>query len=206
MRRKTLPIPEGGVVWSPKGLSLNEKGIMKSEKISSEAEIIGHKRWQAMEMKAAYLRGEDVKKEEFRKILVETEGWFDAAEPVMIDDRPMRFIEELDINAWYNAKKRNWRMLCQLVNTKARILRPDDESCNMFSFAILAPTRDLREQWRKGLIERNINPAVLWNVPEKAHSQVRDISDRILSIHCDGRYSAEDIEIMAKLINQVMVL
>lgn len=201
--RKTLPIPEGGMMWSPKGHEMSES---ENEKRKKENEIIAAERWQAMEMKAAYLRGEDVKKEDFRKILVETEEWFDTAEPVKIDDRSMRFIGELDINAWYNAKKRNWRMLCQLVNTKAQILRPDDESCNMFSFAILAPTRELRDQWRKGLIERNIYPAVLWNVPEKAHSLVKDISDRVLSIHCDGRYSAEDIEKMAKLINQVLVL
>lgn len=198
--RKTLPIPEGGMMWSPKELkveSLEFRG-------DNECRDIAVQRWKAMEMKAAYLRGENVKKEDFRKILVETEAWFDTAGPVLIDERTMRFIEELDINAWYNAKKRNWRMLCQLVNTKAQILRPDDESCNMFSFAILAPTRELREQWRKGLIERKIYPAVLWNVPEKAHSSVKDISDRILSIHCDGRYSAEDIENMAKLINQVL--
>lgn len=203
--RKTLPLPEGGMLWSPKGLSLNEKEIMKSEKSSSEAAIIVHKRWRAMEMKTAYLHGENVKKDDFRKILVETEGWFDIAEPTPIAERTMQFIEGLDINAWYNAKRRNWRLLCQLVNTKARVLRPEDESCNMFSFIVLAPTAALRERWRRGLIERNIYPAVLWNVPETTHAAVRDMSSRILSIHCDGRYSAEEIEEMAKLINQVFV-
>lgn len=201
--RKTLPIPEGGMMWSPKGLSLNENVIMKSEKSSSEAEIVGHERWKAMEMKAAYLSGEDIKKDDFRKILVETEGWFDTAEPTSIDGRSMLFIDELDINAWYNAKRRNWRLFCQLVNTKARVLKPEDESCNMFSFVLLAPTHELREKWRKGLIERNIYPAVLWDVPKSTHSSVRDMSGRILSIHCDGRYTVNEIEEMAKLINIV---
>lgn len=201
--RKSLPIPEGGMMWSPKGLPLGEKEIINIEKSSSEAEIIGQKRWKAMEMKTAYLRGEDVKKEDFRKILVETEEWFDTAEPIVMDERSMAFVQDLDINAWMNVKKRNWRLLCQLVNTKAQVLKPEDESCNMFSFLVLAPTAELRERWRRGLIERDIYPAVLWSVPENTHAAVRDISSRILSIHCDGRYSPDEIEDMAKLINQV---
>lgn len=198
--RKTLPIPEGGMVWSPKGHVMSE---CKSEKRNENNEGIASERWKAMGMKAAYLKGEDVAKDDFRKILIETEQWFDKAEPMLIDERSMNFIQELDINAWYNAKKRNWRLLCQLVNTKARVLKPEDDSCNMFSFVILAPSAELRDKWRSGLIERNIYPAILWNVPENTHSMVRDMSDRILSIHCDGRYSASEIEDMANLINQV---
>ena len=197
--RKSLPIPEGGMMWSPKKLKVDGLKL----RIENEDISVASERWKAMEMKADYLRGDDVKKNDYRKILVETESWFDTAEPISIDERSKHFIHGLDINAWYNTKKRNWRLLCQMVNTKAQVLKPEDESCNMFSFVLLAPTPELREKWRKGLIERNIYPAVLWNVPNGVHPSVKDISARILSIHCDGRYSAENMEKMAKLINQV---
>lgn len=199
--RKTMPIPEGGMMWSPRG---HDMSAMKNEKINNKNESVADERWKAMEMKAAYLRGEDVEKDAFWKIYVETEEWFDTAEPMPMDERSMEFIQRLDINAWYNAKRRNWRLLCQLVNTKAQVLQPDDESCNMFSFVILAENAAQRNAWRKGLIERNIYPAILWNVPETAHSRVRELSGRMLSIHCDGRYSTEDMEQMAKLINEVL--
>ena len=198
--RKTLPIPFGGMMWSPRGHEISES---KDEKRKEKNELMAAERWKAMEMKAAYLRGEDVRKEDFRRILMETEEWFDTAEPTQMDERTMAFLRGLDINAWYNAKKRNWRLLCQLVNTKAQVLKPEDESCNMFSFVVLAPSAEIRERWRRGLIERNIYPAVLWNVPEQTHATVRDTSSRMLSIHCDGRYSPDEIEDMAKLINQV---
>lgn len=204
--RKTLPIPEGGMMWSPKGLSLDEKGIMKRENLSSEAETIAAKRWEAMKMKAAYLRGEDIEKDAFRKILIETEEWFDKSEPTLMDERTRIFIKGLDINAWYNAKRNNWRLLCQLIHTKAYVFRPEDESCNVFSFVILAKNKEQRELWRHGLIENNIYPAVLWQVLETAHTAVRDISERMLSIHCDGRYTTDEIEDMANIINKVITL
>lgn len=198
--RKTLPVPEGGMMWSPKGHRL------EAEPIRDEGnEQIASRRWTAMESKARYLQEEPIEKEAFRKIFLDTEEWFDCAEPSSIDERTMDFIENLDINLWYNAKRRNWRLLCQLVNTKASVLKPDDESCNMFSFIILAKSKAQRDEWRKKLIERNIYPAILWNIPEKAHASVKDMGNRMMSVHCDGRYSAEDIEEMAKSINQVLV-
>lgn len=198
--RKTLPIPVGGMLWSPKGHEYPTvvRNFQDAEKIAS-------RRWKAMELKAAYLRGEDVKKEDFRKILIDTEDWFDHAEPSMMDERTMDFIRNLDINAWYNAKRRNWQYLCQMVKTKAQVLKPENESCNMFSFTILAADRDQRDKWRLGLIENNVYPAILWQVPDTAHKVVGAVSNRLLSIHCDGRYSVKDMENMAKLINQVLV-
>ena len=73
----------------------------------------------------------------------------------------------------------------------------------MFSFVVLALSAEVRERWRRGLIERRIYPAVLWKVPEQTHAAVRDVSSRMLSIQCDGRYSTCEIEEMAKQINQV---
>ena len=157
-----------------------------------------------MEMKTAYLRGEDVKKEDFRKILVETEEWFGTAEPIVMDERSMAFVQELDINAWMNVKKRNWRLLCQLVNTKAQVLKPEHESCTLFSFVLLLESSKKRDVVRKKLIDSSVYPAILWSVPESASDSSKDFSERMLSIHCDGRYSEEDIRQLAVILNEAL--
>ncbi len=198
--RKTIPIPEGGMMWSPKGHRLEYDFAQNADN-----EYIACQRWGAMDNKTKYLQEKKIEKDEFRKVFMDTEEWFDHAEPSTIDERSMDFVGNLDINLWYNAKRRNWRLLCQLVNTKASVLQPDDESCNMFSFIILAKNKAQRDEWRTKLIERDVYPAILWNIPEKSHTSVKDMSQRMLSIHCDGRYTADEIEQMAKIINQVLV-
>ncbi len=198
--RKSLPIPEGGMMWSPKGLHYD--GGVKS---TPENDVIAEQRWKAMKMKADYLAGKNVDKESFRKIYLDTEEWFDHAEISGMDKRTRSYISNLDINAWYNAKQNNWRSLCKLVNTKAQILEPEDESCNVFSFAILAKDKKQRDGWRKAMIEQCIYPAILWNVPDDVHTYAKNMSSRMLSIHCDGRYNAKDIEKLAKLLNQILI-
>ncbi len=198
--RKTLPIPMGGMMWSPKQHRMDSLDLKESR----ECIDIAVRRWQAMEMKTAYLRGENVSKDDFRKLFLYTEEWFDHAEISGIDERSESFIRKLDINAWVNTKRKNWKILYQLVKTKAQVLIPEDSSCNVFSFIVIAKDKVQRDRWKKELIERNVYPAILWNVPDNVHAHAKDMSDRMLSVHCDGRYSEEDMEHLATILNQVL--
>lgn len=194
--RKTLPVPEGGMVWSPKELSV------ESLEFSVSSEEIAAERWEGMEMKAQYLRGEAVEKEAFRKKYLETEDWFDVAEPTAIDARTREFLGQFDINSWQGAKRRNWELLRSLVNAKC--LLPEDDSCTPFSFVVMADSHQERERLRKQLIERAVYPAVLWNVPDTVSREVKDFSERMLSIHCDGRYTEDDMRQLAVIINEAI--
>lgn len=78
--RKTLPIPEGGMLWAPRGLKLPS-----AQEVSEENERIATIRWNAMKLKARYLAGEAVEKAEFRKGYVETEEYFDHAQICALD-------------------------------------------------------------------------------------------------------------------------
>jgi hypothetical protein len=198
--RKSLPLPEGGMMWSPKGFTVY------SLQFTEENEQIATQRWRAMEMKAAYLRGEEVSKEEFRKIFVETEEWFDTAEPTEIDERTKEFIsKQFDLNLWLGAKRKNWVLLSSLVNKKhCEVLTAEHESCTMFSLVILLEDKDKRDKVRKNLIENAVYPAILWNVPATASEGSRNFSERMLSIHCDGRYNEEDIRQLAGILNKAL--
>lgn len=199
--RKSLPLPEGGMMWSPKGHKLSI-GIDSSD----ENEEIAAIRWEGMEMKAQYMKGEDVCKESFRKKYTETEDWFDRAEPTLIDERSRRVVsEELNINSWQGAKHRNWKLLKSLVNReRCEVIVPEDESCTMFSLVLLMESKEHRDIVRKNLIDNSVYPAILWDVPETASVGSKDFSQRMLSIHCDGRYSEEDIRQLAGILNEVL--
>lgn len=199
--RKILPLPEGGMMWSPKGHQLSVE--LKS---SDENEKIAAIRWEGMEMKAAYLKGEDVSKEEFRKRYTETEEFFDRAEPAVIDNRSRNVVsKQLDINLWQGAKRKNWILLKSLVNQDScTVMIPEDESCTAFSLTLLLKSKAQRDALRQRLIEACVYPAILWVVPDSASENSRDFSERMLSIHCDGRYSEEDVKQLADILNKAI--
>lgn len=199
--RKTLPVPEGGMMWSPKGYQLTDK-----VDVLAENEQMAAIRWKAMEMKAAYLKGEDVNKDDFRTLFLKTEGWFDSAEPALIDKRSRDVVlNKLDIKLWQEARHRNWSQLNSLVNKDGcSVLKPQDESCTAFSFVFEFECRERRDAVRKRLIESGVYPAILWTVPDSASEQSKDFSNRMLSIHCDGRYNEEDIRQLADRLNKAL--
>lgn len=199
--RKMLPLPEGGMMWSPKGHNLTVD-LQPTE----ENEQIATTRWEGMEMKAAYLKGEDVSKEEFRKCYIETEEFFDRAEPAVIDNRSRKVVsKQLDINLWQAAKRKNWMLLKSLVNhDSCTVMIPEDESCTAFSLILLLKSKVKRDALRKLLIEMFVYPAILWEVPDSASDNSKDFSERMLSIHCDGRYTEENVRQLADILNKAI--
>lgn len=199
--RKILPLPEGGMMWSPKG-HLLEVELFTSE----ENEKIAAIRWKGMGMKSQYLKGEAICKDDFRKKYTETEEFFDHAEPSLIDKRSREVVsEELDINLWQGVKRKNWLLLKSLVNQKAcRVMEPENDSCTMFSLVVLFKSKEKRDTVRKKLIDACVYPAILWNVPEGVSLEAKDFSERMLSIHCDGRYAEEDIRQLAEIVNRCL--
>lgn len=199
--RKILPLPEGGMMWSPKGHQITD--VIES---SEESEKIAAIRWSGMEMKTSYLNGGAVDKEEFRRHYTETEGWFDSAKPVLIDSRSKDVVTKLlDINLWQGAKRKNWKQLQSLVNKETcKVLTPEEEACTAFSLILLSESKERRDAVRKQLIEACVYPAILWNVPDCASEGSKSFSERMLSIHCDGRYTEEDVKQLAEILNRVL--
>ena len=199
--RKSVPLPEGGMMWSPKGHKL--RGDIPC---SEENEKIATIRWEGMEMKAHYLRGDDVSKDAFRKKYTETEEWFDQAEPSLIDERTGIFVsKQFDLNLWLGAKRKNWELLKKAVDKNfCRVIIAEHESCNMFSLVILLDNNKQRDSFRKKLIDSCVYPAILWNVPQSASKASKDFSERMLSIHCDGRYTEDDIRQLAAIVNEAI--
>lgn len=197
--RKTLPIPEGGILWSPKGLSLPDVPAP-----SDENEHIATIRWEAMKLKARYLAGEAVEKAEFRKGYVETEEYLDHAQVCVLDKRSQEYLESFNIREWYIMKRENRLLLMDINKENVRVMCPESSGCYPFSLVLLFNSPEERERVRRSLIEHQIYPAVLWKVPDTASSEVLSFSRRMLSIHCDGRYTSADILQMKSIIESIL--
>jgi hypothetical protein len=84
----------------------------------------------------------------------------------------------------------------------ARVLEPAGDSV-AFSFPLVVDTLARYERIRTRLIEAKIFPTVLWPLEETVlpvGAEARDISRRLLSIHCDGRYGAADMLRIAEVL------
>lgn len=195
--RKTLPLPEGGILWSPMGLHLPEAPVEDEEN-----ERIASIRWEAMRMKSRYLAGAAVDKAIFRKGFVDTEAYFDTADVCALDRESKLFLKSFDIRSWYNRKRVNWELLRDIKGKGVRVLRPESIGCYPFSLILVFDSSDKRDRVRKALIEHQVYPAVLWNVPPTGDAEVYIFSSCMLSVHCDARYTREDILELKNIIDQ----
>ena len=199
--RKTLPVPEGGVLWSPKGLKLPDSPVFldKNENIASI-------RWEAMEQKARYLAGEDIEKSVFRQGYMDTEAFFDTCDICVLDERSQEYLLSFDLDFWYQRKLENWRILSDIKHPDVITLRPENTNCYPFSLVFVFSSHKKRDMVRKALIENSVYPAILWNIPAPTDGDVFTMSSNMLSIHCDARYSTKDIEQLKLIIQKVLEL
>lgn len=193
--RKTLPIPEGGIVWSPKGHMIPSVDYQ-----TEENKVMATERWHAMDLKTAYLNNSYFNKERFRELFISTEEKIGTLAFSTIDPRSENFLLHFDIEKWYASKKSNWILLKNALDGHAEILSSNDADNNVFSLILLFESRQKRDQVRKDLISKSVYSAILWQVPDSANDQVRLFSERMLSVHCDGRYNEEEISLLLKRI------
>lgn len=197
--RKSLPIPEGGILWSPMGLRLPENPT-----VSEENEQIAGTRWEAMRLKSRYLAGEAIEKASFRAGYVDTEEYFDTAPVCALDRASQEYLTTFDIRAWYNRKRENWELLSDIRKKGVKIVCPESIGCYPFSLVLQFDNSDERDRVRKELIAHQIYPAILWNIPAPASGEVFSFSRCMLSIHCDARYTADDIRLMKSIIESII--
>lgn len=194
--RKSLPIAEGGILWSPRGLRLST-AIEASDKNKELASI----RWEAMLEKYHYLQGEAINKDSFRQKYLLSEEMFDDLPISQIDEQSCNILNGFDFNGWYEQKKHNWQDLSGMQSERVKFIMPEKD-CESFSFIILCDTPETRDKLRTILIDRKVYPAILWPVPSDVSSEVKDFSERMLSLHCDARYTKNDIYLLKNIIQQ----
>jgi hypothetical protein len=195
--RKSLPIACGGLLWSPQ-----KRNIPDQINTSEECEKMAGIRYEAMRKKAFYLNnGGD--KNEFREKFILSEEMIEGLSLTNMDTKSLNITETMNIMQWFDNRRYNWEILCTKLSDKFNIIKPShNEEFYPFSTIILCDSHKEREILRQYLISNSIYPAILWNVPQDTnYPDALDFSKRMLSIHCDARYSTEDIKEMCKIIN-----
>lgn len=195
--RKSLPVAAGGILWSPTG-----KQLPNQIAVSVASEEMANMRYNAMSLKRDYLNGEGNKKV-FRDRHIQSEEMIDRLELSGMDRESYEIIRSINIKKWTDLKRNNWLISYNWLKEKFTILKPqDDNYWQPFSLVILCNSLDERTALREYLIKNCIYPAILWQVPEDiTFPDVLDFSQRMLSVHCDARYSENEIEQMCKIIN-----
>lgn len=184
--RKVLPVPEGGILWSPKKHELPVK--LNS---TIENEKIAFTRLSAMLIKTQYLNNSFIHKDIYRNLFSSSESEFETLKSSGISNSTTWLLEHFNLSDWLAQKKRNWEILSQIETKKFKVLKPESiHNCNPFSLILSFKSETELEETKVKLIENNIYPAVLWKIP---HTQSEHTNVHILSVHCDARYSTNDI-------------
>lgn len=193
--RKSLPLPEGGILWSPKGYKLPP-----SPSRTVENDILSLKRINAMLLKTLYLNELNINKEDFRKLYIETESEFDSLPLSEMSSESLSILSKIDVEIFLQNKKSNWEVLYSLLSDKIEVLIPESKNCYPFSFILKLKNEIERENLRAKLINSMIYPAILWSIPVGQSDYIRNISNSLLSIHCDARYNKKEIDLLANKI------
>lgn len=196
--RKSLPVALGGAIFTS---SQNTLTLSRS----TETEILASKRYSYMRLKSMYLRGEISSKDTFRSGFVESEGEVSSLPISQIDPTSKKLINDIDVYSLYSKKLQNWNYVNGRLGRRLDIIKPEDSSCIPFSIVILTTDKSERDTLREYFISRSIYPAVLWTLPpfqKDIYPEAFDLSERLLSLHCDYRYDLGDMERLCKVIEE----
>lgn len=193
--RKSVPIPDGAVLWSPLGKRLpGPPSGQRSEQVLD--------RLTAMLLKADYLVGKKVEKNAFRTCALRGEKSFADGPPAPMSDFSRSVLHRFDVARWRACRRANWHTFQDAFSGPAWIrLFDSGESDAPFCIVLVAEDAHRRNLLRTALVARNVYPAILWDLGGSVECELeRPRADRMLALPCDGRYAKDDMIRLAKTI------
>jgi hypothetical protein len=195
-----LPVPDGGVLWSPRGHRLPDAPAVTTTRARAAADKLA-----GMSLKALYLRGFDVDEETYRRLLQDGESAIASGPCSGMTVMSRAVASTAPVEAWRAARRRNHAYLTQALKRVVwcDVLTASDVDACPFSLVIRVDQPGRRDHLRHRLIEHDVYPAVLWPleapvVPVEPADV--ELSRRLLSLHCDFRYSEVDLHRMVEML------
>jgi hypothetical protein len=205
--RKPLPLPDGAVLWSPRGLAL-PPAPPRSE--VHEARTL--RRFAAMALKSAYLQGCAIRKDDYLVLYRETEAQVGIGGPAAMCRWSRSLLEAMPLMEWRERRLQNHRALGEVLAGAEglEVFAPwGTEDCCPFSVVVLLADRATRDRVYGWLVGHDVYPTVLWNfdaptlpdfVAADDDGRARELAARMLSVQCDQRYDAAQMERVGGLI------
>jgi len=203
--RKVLPLPDGGVLWSPRNHPLPSSVLFTNERRDASLQRLA-----GMFLKSLYVNGHDVGKDVFRNLLTAGELGIASGPISGMSEWARNMLHTFPISLWREKRRNNHRVICNELSHLPwlSILGEDDtEGSCPFSAVLIFDTTARRDFVYKALIQSRIYTAILWPLERPAidgtPERYVDLSRRILSIHCDMRYNEHDMIYVGKQIRKL---
>lgn len=199
--RKTLPIPDGAILWSPQKMPL--------PKPTSPPPLGAYQKLSGMLLKRAYLRGVEIPKEAYRQLQIEGEQHLYTETDSAASSFTTNTLKVLNIARLRQQREKNSIEFLNLFMTKQipdcqPLFSSWSSDAVPFNSILICKTHEIREKLRQFLISQNIFAAVHWEQsPLNVLTNdplVIDLSSRLLTIPTDYRYSLKDVACMAEKI------
>jgi hypothetical protein len=197
--RKTLPVPDGAILWSPRGLLLPEQPAGSAD--GSELKLA------AMLLKGKYLAGSDeALKERFRRLQLDGEERLGGAAVAGASATTRESLVRGAPLPWRARRAENTTRLLAALHDW-------DDAEPLFTTwpADAAPlgavfvfeSGERRDEVREALREADVYCPVHWaDAGESGSERARDLGGRTLTIPTDWRYSAADMARIATLVRE----
>jgi hypothetical protein len=195
--RKTLPVPDGAILWSPRGLPLPDQPAGGAD--GSELKLA------AMLLKGEYLAGGDDKlKERFRRLQMDGEerlansavaGASATTREALVRGVPLPWRARRSENtARLLAALHDWSAAEALFGEWPADVAP-------LGAVFVFESGGERDRARNELREAGVYCPVHWaDAAASSSDRVRELAERILTIPTDWRYSAADMARIASLV------
>lgn len=195
--RKTLPVPDGAILWSPRGLPLPEAKLPPPDYSGSAMKLA------AMLWKREYLAGRAPAsiKPLYREWQRAGETEFDRNQQVLGATPYSRQYLAAGVPVrWRRQRAANVRqLLAQAQNWPGAqpLFRSWPRDSVPLGAVFCFPSGEERDRLRKHLEDSNIYCPVHWPVSIDSSPAVRELADTILTIPADQRYRRSDMDLVA---------
>lgn len=195
--RKTLPLADGGILWSPAERPLPSSKTERYDPSRRVAAMLGKKQ---------YLENGTFSKEIYRQWLTEAEEHLGNNIHLNISEFSKRILTNLNYSQWNEIRIRNSNILTENIrnNSSFKIIKnliPDDAMGIVLHFC----NQEMRDTFRDYLINLKIYTAVLWplhpSVGFDLYPSASDFRSKMVFLPTDARYSVVDIKIVSEAIS-----
>ena len=199
---KTLPIPDGGILWSPHNLPLPQPLGLESPG--------ANRRLTSMILKRAYLDGMTINKEDYLSLSIDGQNQLEDETNSVISTFTRNVFPLLNVMKFRQQRADNISKFIHLSLTQPSLYwKPLFETWvedNVpFNSIIVCQSQAIRDALRQYLISSNIFPAIHWLQPYKGvgfdEPDAIALSEKILTIPTDQRYDFADIFRIFEILN-----
>lgn len=193
--RKSIPIPDGAVLWSPRGHDLPDVPHLGSEQTRPTGQVLS-----GMLMKALYLDGHRVSKPSFRHLLHDGEEQVGDGSVSAMSQLSAAVVDGFPFEDWRRARRNNFLRLADGLQRAEsfEVVAPTDPQSAPFAAFCVFQDVDRCAAAHRSLVDTDIYPSRLWPLDEPVLEGVPDehvrLARRAFALPCDGRYGLNDID------------